>query len=228
MADARRVDPGRVLVVVMFTLSFVSATGRAWVAATEGGPALRVLLEVGSSVLTSVFCALVVLAYLRRPAAAATDRSMGIWIAAPLATCLPLVIPALPTQPALPTLPALPTQPAGAARSTVAFGLILAGTAGAVWAVRHLSSCLSVVPQARGLVDSGPYRFVRHPLYLAELVAVTGFAVRGWHWAHAGVVLALLALQLYRAGHEEALLAATVPGYREYARRTWRIVPGLV
>jgi protein-S-isoprenylcysteine O-methyltransferase Ste14 len=222
MAEARPVDAGRVVVVVMFSLSLASSAGRTWIVATGGGPGAGTVLEAGCGVATSVFCALVVLAYLRRPVAAATDRSVAVWIAAPLATCLPLLIPALPT------LLALPARPAGAARSAAAFGLILTGTAGAVWAVRHLSSCLSVVPQARGLVDSGPYRFVRHPLYLAELVAVTGFAVRGWHWSHAVVVLALLVLQLYRAGHEEALLAATVPGYPEYARRTWRIVPGLV
>lgn len=217
MAEARRVDLGRVAVVVLFSLSLASSAGRTWLAATAGaGPGLRAVPEVGCGVLTSVFCALVVLAYLRRRAASVTDRSVCVWIAAPLATCLPLVVPALPA------------RPAGTARATAAFALILAGTAGSVWAVSHLSSCLSVVPQARGLVDSGPYRFVRHPLYLAELVAVGGFALRGGHWPHLAVALSLLALQLYRAGHEERLLAAAVPGYTEYLTRTWRIVPGVV
>jgi protein-S-isoprenylcysteine O-methyltransferase Ste14 len=110
----------------------------------------------------------------------------------------------------------------------LALVLILSGSAWSLWAVRHLSTCLSVVPQARRLVDTGPYRLVRHPLYLGELVAVGGFAVRGGHWLHVVLLLALLALQLYRASREEALLAGQVPGYAGYAARTWRIVPGVV
>ena len=85
-----------------------------------------------------------------------------------------------------------------------------------------------MVPQARGLVDTGPYRLVRHPLYLGEIVAVSGFAVRGGHWLHAVVLLALVGLQIYRAGREEVLLARQVPGYAAYVGRTWRIVPGVV
>jgi protein-S-isoprenylcysteine O-methyltransferase Ste14 len=230
------VDVGRVVVAAMFSLSTLSAVGRVWVMVTgavSAGPlgpvgaagtvgaggagelSLRTGLDVVCSVLTSVFCGLVVVAYLRRGAASATDRGPAVRLVAPVATCLPLVIPALPV------------HGGGTGRSLLAVILVGVGTAWCVWAVRHLSTCLSVVPQARGLVDSGPYRLVRHPLYLGEIVAVTGFAVRGGHWSHALVVVGLLALQLHRAGREEALLGVAVPGYAEYAARTWRILPGL-
>lgn len=220
MADAgpRRaggVDLGRVVVVCLFSLTLLSATGRAWLTVTSPGRAPEIGSELASSTLTVVFCALVVLAYLRRGAASATDRGPAVWLAAPAATCLPFVVPVLPS------------DAGGTARSLPALGLILAGTAWSVWSLRHLSTCLSVVPQARALVSTGPYRFVRHPLYLGELVAVAGFAVRGGRWSHSLVVAALLALQLYRAGREEALLAAEVPGYADYASRTWRILPGV-
>ena len=218
MADPRprRVDAGRIAVVVLFALSMLSAVGKAWVTVTSALPVAQAAVELASSVLTVVFCALVVIAYLRRGEASATDGSKGVWVAAPLATCLPLLIPVLPT------------SHVGSGRSLLAFVLILAGSGWSIWAIRHLSTCLSVVPQARRLVDTGPYRLVRHPLYLGELVAVSGFAVRGGHWSHVVVVLALLALQLYRASREEALLAGQVPGYSRYAARTWRIVPGVV
>jgi protein-S-isoprenylcysteine O-methyltransferase Ste14 len=218
MADprSRRIDAGRVAVVALFALSMLSAAGRAWVTATSALPAGETALQLASCLLTAAFCGLVVGAYLRRGEARATDGSPGVRLAAPLATCLPLAIPALPT------------SPAGSTRSLLAFVLILSGSAWSVWAVRHLSTCLSVVPQARRLVDTGPYRLVRHPLYLGELVAVCGFAVRGGHWLHGVLLLALLALQVYRAGREEALLAGQVPGYAGYAARTWRIVPGVV
>jgi len=215
-AAPRRVDLGRVAVVLLFVLSLLSAAGKALVTATSGLPVREVAPGLASCLLTVAFCALVVTAYLRRGDAGATDRSAAVRLAAASATCLPLVIPALPTG-----------RP-GEGAALLAFVLIIAGTAWSVWAVRHLSTCLSVVPQARRLVDTGPYRLVRHPLYLGELVAVAGFAVRGGHWLHAVLLLALLALQLYRAGREEGLLAGQVPGYSDYAARTWRIVPGVV
>jgi protein-S-isoprenylcysteine O-methyltransferase Ste14 len=218
MADpgSRRVEVGRVAVVVLFALSMVSAVGKAWVTATSAVPIQRAALELASTVLTAAFCALVVTAYLRRGEASATDVRPTVWLAAPSATCLPLVIPALPR------------SHEGSGRSLLAFVLILAGSAWSLWAVRHLSTCLSVVPQARRLVDTGPYRLVRHPLYLGELVAVSGFAVRGWTWSHLVVVLGLLILQIYRSSREEALLAGHIPGYAGYAVRTWRILPGVV
>jgi protein-S-isoprenylcysteine O-methyltransferase Ste14 len=194
----------------------LSAVGRAWGTVRSAGPVAQTALELASSLLTLAFCVLVVAAYLRRGPAAATDRSPTVWLAAPAATCLPLLIPALPT------------DLGGTGRSLLACLLILAGATWSVWSVRHLSTCLSVVPQARVLIDTGPYRLVRHPLYLGEMVTVTGFAVRGGHWSHAVVVVLLLALQLYRAAREEALLAAQVPGYVAYTARTWRIVPGVV
>jgi protein-S-isoprenylcysteine O-methyltransferase Ste14 len=213
---SHRIDAGRVAVVVLFALSMLSAVGKAWVTATSALPVRDAALQLASCLLTAAFCALVVTAYLRRDEARATDGSVGVRVAAPLATCLPLAVPALPA------------SQAGASRSLLAFVLILAGSTWSVWAVRHLSTCLSVVPQARRLVDTGPYRLVRHPLYLGELVAVSGFAVRGGHWLHAALLVTLLALQVYRAGREEALLESRVPGYSGYAARTWRIVPGVV
>ncbi len=213
---AGTVDPGRVVVVVLFVLSMLSAAGRGWLAVSSASPGFQTVAEIASSLLTIAFCALVVGAYLRRGPATGTDRTVAVWLAAPLATCLPFVIPALPT------------SVGGTTRSAIAFTMILIGTTWSVWAVRHLSTCLSVVPQARALVDTGPYRIVRHPLYLGEIIAVTGFAVRAGHPSHALVVLTLIALQAYRAHREEALLATHVPGYPAYMTHTWRIIPGIL
>lgn len=212
------VDPGRVGVAALFTLTTISSAGRGVQLlrrAAQEGLNLQLALELGLSVLTVVFCALVVLAYMRRGPARRTDRHLGAWIAAPLGTALPLLLPTLP-------------QTIGSTtRTVVAFVVALTGTAFSIWAVRHLDTCLSIVPQARALVDTGPYALVRHPLYLGEIVTLTGFAIRSGHWSQGLLVLALLALQLYRAGREERLLTDVVPGYAEYRLRTHRIVPGL-
>lgn len=78
------------------------------------------------------------------------------------------------------------------------------------------------------VVDTGPYRYVRHPGYIAALFLFFGmvFAL-GSFWALAPAALAS-ALLVLRTSWEDRLLRAELPGYADYARRVrWRLVPGL-
>jgi protein-S-isoprenylcysteine O-methyltransferase Ste14 len=80
-------------------------------------------------------------------------------------------------------------------------------------------------PTAGGLVDTGPYRYWRHPIYAAILYFVWAGAL--CHrtlvaWIGGGVITLGLAL---RMAMEERLLRAQMPGYAEYAARTRRVVP---
>src|SRR5690606_32388387 len=76
------------------------------------------------------------------------------------------------------------------------------------------------------LVDSGPYRWMRHPIYAGLVVGMLGVAVfvrSAAAAAGAGVVGVLLWL---KARYEEARLRMAVPGYVEYSRRVrGRMVP---
>ena len=52
--------------------------------------------------------------------------------------------------------------------------LLLAGIILAIWALIFLGRSISLLPEARRLVTSGPYALVRHPLYLGEMIAIAG------------------------------------------------------
>ena len=83
-------------------------------------------------------------------------------------------------------------------------------------------------PTAGGIGTHGPYRFIRHPIYAAIVYFLTGSAT-----AHpsgptfAAVLIADLAL-FVRLKAEEILLLERYPEYRDYARRTSRILPGVL
>jgi protein-S-isoprenylcysteine O-methyltransferase Ste14 len=81
--------------------------------------------------------------------------------------------------------------------------------------------------EARQLVTSGVYRWVRHPLYLAEELAVVGIVLQFLSpWT--GLLLAVqIAFQLRRMRNEERVLSETFPQYTDYRARTAMLLPGL-
>jgi protein-S-isoprenylcysteine O-methyltransferase Ste14 len=111
----------------------------------------------------------------------------------------------------------------------VANVVLAGGLLFAIASVAFLGRCFGVLPDVRGLVTRGPYRLVRHPLYLGELTAVLGVAMGSDRWAFALPVWCLcVGLQLIRTHYEERTLRAAFPEYGAYAQRTKRLIPGLV
>jgi protein-S-isoprenylcysteine O-methyltransferase Ste14 len=109
----------------------------------------------------------------------------------------------------------------------VSSGLLVAGMACAVAALLVLGRCFGILPEARGLVTSGPYRYVRHPLYSAEALAFLGVLLPVLSPLSLAIYGLFLALQALRTRYEEEVLAAAFPEYDAYRRTTWRFVPGV-
>jgi protein-S-isoprenylcysteine O-methyltransferase len=78
-------------------------------------------------------------------------------------------------------------------------------------------------------VQEGLYRWVRHPSYLGALIAFLGFALAlGNWWSVAVFALVTPAAYLFRIREEDAALAAALgEPYRDYCRRTKRLIPGV-
>jgi protein-S-isoprenylcysteine O-methyltransferase len=77
------------------------------------------------------------------------------------------------------------------------------------------------------LVDTGPYRFVRHPSYTGVLLALIGFAMVLRNWASVLIISLPIGFAfLYRINVEErALVQALGERYRAYMKRTKRLIP---
>ncbi len=104
--------------------------------------------------------------------------------------------------------------------------LLLIGTGGMIIIVLHLGRCFSIVPQARGLVRTGPYAFVRDPLYLAEEIALLGTLLHYLSLLTLAMFLAHGAIQIRRIFYEETLLRLSFPlDYDGYAASTPRLIP---
>ena len=91
--------------------------------------------------------------------------------------------------------------------------------------IRHLGRSFSLVPQARNVVQTGPYRWIKHPLYFAEEIAVLGVVLRNPTPLTAALLVLHIAVQICRIHYEEDLLRRNCPEYSSYEASRWRLIP---
>ncbi len=77
------------------------------------------------------------------------------------------------------------------------------------------------------LVTSGPYRWIRHPMYTSLLLFMLGIALYRNAWPnHLGLALLMLAI-FGKMQREEAHLHLKFTDYSDYVKRTRRLLPGV-
>jgi len=114
----------------------------------------------------------------------------------------------------------------------VGIGLMLLGIALRWYSVAVLGKYFTfdvAIHSGQVLVEAGPYRYIRHPSYSGALLSLLGFGLSLGNWA--GLLASLSCLGVayaYRIPIEESALASALgETYKQYLKRTWRLVPFL-
>jgi len=96
----------------------------------------------------------------------------------------------------------------------------------AIWVMRigNFNITPTVMAGAR-LIETGPYRYIRHPMYAALLLTTFPLVLDHFTALRFAIWVVLLVDLVLKLRHEERLLSAEVAGYTEYKQRTKRLLP---
>ena len=212
-----RIDLGRLILIPAFTF-FLTLNSLAVYRDLKNLDPINLIKATGfiNHLLIICFYILLILLYFIRTSAVSTSRSPTTNIIAILTAFLPFTLPLLKNNSFVGPLNAL-----------ISSVIIILGMLLTIYALLALGRNVSIIPQARKLVKNGPYRLVRHPLYLGELISVFGIVAAEVTISKMMVFLLLMAAQIYRSLREERLLESIFHEYQEYCSRTPRFIPGV-
>ena len=157
---------------------------------------------------------LVVVLTLARRAAVCVDRTWLVRVVAAVSLVGPPLL--------------RPTAEAGVASEIYSVALSACGLIIVITGKLSLGRSFGLLPANRGVVCSGIYRVVRHPIYLGYVMTHLAFLAANTTVGNALVVLAVDGALIVRTVYEERVLVRD-PAYAGYRRRVkWRILPGVV
>lgn len=106
--------------------------------------------------------------------------------------------------------------------------VVIVGVLFTLYSLKTLGRSFSIAPQVRMLVRNGPYRLIRHPMYVGEIIAFSGVILAGFSTLRLFTLFLMILIQTYRAFQEEKLLEEHIPNYSLYKKATKRFIPGLI
>ena len=109
----------------------------------------------------------------------------------------------------------------------IAMLVIISGAAIDLWALVHLRRSFSLEPHARELVTTGPYRYVRHPLYLSYSARYLAALFCAPSLVLAAIVAVWAVFAWFSIRFEERVLTRAHPEYRLYRASTGALLPKL-
>lgn len=165
-----------------------------------------------SSFCLAIFYVLVALMIMTRPPAKAQADGLPPRIAAFVGSYLPWTISFFDTTDQ-------------ASLNLLSTACVLIGIIMMLVTIRHLGRAFSLVPQARSVVQTGPYRRIKHPLYLSEELVVLGVVLQHLSPVTLIVLVLHIGVQVCRILYEEDLLRRALPDYSRYEASRWRLVP---
>jgi len=148
---------------------------------------------------------------IRRSAGAVSSRPLD-WIVAMLGTMLPLL-----------------ARPGGEplASALVTALIMLFGLTVSFWAKLSLQRSFGIAAANRGVVSTGPYRIVRHPMYAGYVVVHVGFLLANPLLWNLALYVAAFVCQIVRIIAEERILAQD-PAYADLMTKVRRrLIPGV-
>ena len=126
-------------------------------------------------------------------------------------------------------LPALvrPAPPSVGLVASIAIGMEVCGVVLSQVARIYMGRSFGILPGNRGIVTRGPFRIVRHPIYVGWFLLTIGYFLAYPSWINFLIVSAASPFMIWRIVLEEQLLLQ-YPDYREYAQRVrfW-LMPGV-
>jgi len=149
----------------------------------------------------------VYMSLIRRPAIA-LSRFAPAWLFAYFGTFAPLLVrPSVSISPSVGNIVQI-------------VGFLLIGLS-----IGSLGRSFGLVAANRGVITSGMYRYVRHPLYMSYFINIVGFFVNNASWYNALTILVWAVAQLVRMHHEEVLLGDDTLYVQYRANVRWRLIP---
>ena len=109
------------------------------------------------------------------------------------------------------------------------FSLQILGIGIGVWAIFVMTkSKLNISPtprQGATLIQTGPYKRVRHPMYLSLILAIPPLVIHNYSIMNTIILIIFLINMILKMLFEEKLLIAFFPEYKEYMKNSYRLFP---